>query len=221
MEKIGSRLIFLCLAVCFVACFAGNYELFLYALGAAFILIAIGIYKESKMASCVCGMLGISVTMLTFIYNHPGRIATREMITVKAIPMTAAIILAVTDFILVYSFFIMRYKKLKKCSKTAHGSVIKLYTRDRFVKRGNRQKCRTFYKEVFKYTISGEEKIAEALQWKSSDYFKVGDNVIIHYNPDNYDDVVLPRKRGENIMMLVIVLLLLATVLVAVTAVFI
>ena len=49
----------------------------------------------------------------------------------------------------------------------------------------------------------------------------MGDNVIIHYNPDNYDDVVLPRKRGENIMMLFIVLLFLAAVLVAVTAVFI
>lgn len=200
-DKIAGRLLIISFMAAFTAAFAGKVEWFIYSLALAAVLTGCGLIKENTVAGGTFLITGCMAGFNTYFYFHPNKVITDEAIMIYALPVTVIIILFFTGWCLLWFLFIKRHKNLKRCNQKVTGIVIDLKINDRFVKRGNRNTVRTFYKETFLYTVEGRDYKCEAAMWKTSDYYKKLEKADIWYNPENPEDIVLPRKPGMTIFL--------------------
>lgn len=203
-DKIAGRLLIISFMAAFTAAFAGKVEWFIYSLALAAVLTGCGLIKENTVAGGAFLITGCMAGFNTYFYFHPNSIITAGIITVYSVPVTVIVICLFISSCFLWYGFIKRHKNLKRCNQKVTGTVIDLKSNDRFVKRGNRNTVRTFYKETFYYTVDGNDYKCEAAMWKTSGYYKKLEKADIRYNPENPEDVVLPRKHETTVFLVLV-----------------
>lgn len=193
MKKICSIILLGSFIMLFVAVFTEMIQLFFYDMGLISVLLSIGMYKDKKIASVLFGISGVCIISITYLHFNAAEITIKQTLYNYLLPVGLIAAFLITGTVILYKLHIKPKIQRSKYGHTT-GCVTQLYTRRRFVKRGNRRVSRVFYKEEFRYLVKGKAYTVEAMHWKTTGFYKKGEGVDIYYDVNNPENVLLPVR---------------------------